>query len=117
MHFAGRRGVDPPCKLLDHVRDAILARHYSRRTEEAYVHWIRLFPRLGIADVMAKKTVAADTDNDFSCRPQRDSPGTRAGAGKRDRSRTNSSGVNAWRSSAQHALHQTAAGEIMPSRW
>jgi hypothetical protein len=25
------------------VRDAIRARHYSRRTEEAYVHWIRRY--------------------------------------------------------------------------
>jgi hypothetical protein len=25
-------------KLLDQVRDAIRARHYSRRTEEAYAH-------------------------------------------------------------------------------
>jgi integrase len=30
-------------KLLDRVRDAIRTRHYSRRTEEAYVHWIRRF--------------------------------------------------------------------------
>lgn len=30
-------------KLLDQVRDAIRARHYSRRTEEAYVHWIRKY--------------------------------------------------------------------------
>jgi len=28
-------------KLLDQVSGAIRARHYSRRTEEAYVHWIR----------------------------------------------------------------------------
>jgi integron integrase len=32
-----------PPKLLDRVRDAIRTRHYSRRTEEAYVHWIRRF--------------------------------------------------------------------------
>jgi len=32
---AGRR------RLLDRVRDAIRLRHYSRRTEEAYVGWIR----------------------------------------------------------------------------
>ncbi len=32
-----------PRKLLDQVRDAIRARHYSRRTEEAYVHWIRRY--------------------------------------------------------------------------
>jgi len=30
-------------KLLDRVRTAIRARHYSRRTEEAYVGWIRRF--------------------------------------------------------------------------
>ena len=29
-----------PPKLLDRVRDAIRLRHYSRRTEEAYVAWI-----------------------------------------------------------------------------
>jgi integrase len=28
-------------KLLDRVRHAIRARHYSRRTEKAYVHWIK----------------------------------------------------------------------------
>jgi integrase len=30
-------------KLLDRVREAIRTRHYSRRTEEAYVTWIRRF--------------------------------------------------------------------------
>ena len=33
---------EPP-KLLDRVRAAIRVRHYSPRTEEAYVHWIRRF--------------------------------------------------------------------------
>ena len=32
-----------PAKLLDRVRDAIRARHYSLRTEEAYVGWVRRF--------------------------------------------------------------------------
>jgi hypothetical protein len=32
-----------PRRLLDAVRDAIRLRHYSRRTEEAYVAWIRRF--------------------------------------------------------------------------
>jgi hypothetical protein len=32
-----------PPKLLDRVRTAIRTRHYSRRTEEAYVGWIRRF--------------------------------------------------------------------------
>jgi integrase len=30
-------------KLLDRVRAAIRMRHYSRRTEEAYTHWIRRY--------------------------------------------------------------------------
>jgi integron integrase len=35
----------PPAqpKLLDRVREAIRTRHYSPRTEQAYVHWIRRF--------------------------------------------------------------------------
>ena len=33
----------PKPRLLDRVRHAIRARHYSRRTEEAYVKWIRRF--------------------------------------------------------------------------
>lgn len=32
-----------PPKLLDQVRDAIRVRHYSIRTEDAYVHWIKRF--------------------------------------------------------------------------
>ena len=27
--------------MLDRVRECIRVRHYSRRTEEAYVHWIK----------------------------------------------------------------------------
>ena len=30
-------------KLLDRARDAIRTRHYSRRTEKVYVHWVRRF--------------------------------------------------------------------------
>ena len=30
-------------RLLEQVRGEIRARHYSRRTEDAYVHWIRRF--------------------------------------------------------------------------
>ena len=41
-------GQNPPAgapkpKLLDQVRQAIRARHYSLRTEEAYVAWIKRF--------------------------------------------------------------------------
>ena len=32
-----------PKKLLDQVRDAIRVKHYSIRTEEAYVTWIKRF--------------------------------------------------------------------------
>jgi hypothetical protein len=30
-------------KLLDQVREAIRTRHYSPKTEESYVHWIKRF--------------------------------------------------------------------------
>ena len=66
-------------KLLDRVRAAIRARHYSRRTEDAYVSWIRRYivfhgkrhPReLGAEDISAFVTwlaveqhVAASTQN------------------------------------------------------
>ena len=66
-------------RLLDVVREAIRARHYSRRTEETYVHWIKRFilfsgkrhPRdLGFAEVTAflndlatSRHVAAATQN------------------------------------------------------
>jgi integron integrase len=33
----------PPPKLLDQLRDAIRLRHYSIRTEETYVQWVRRF--------------------------------------------------------------------------
>jgi site-specific recombinase XerD len=65
-------------RLLDQVRQAIRIRHYSRRTEEAYVHWIRRFilfhgkrhPReLGAREVssflgwLADRRVSASTQN------------------------------------------------------
>jgi hypothetical protein len=33
----------PKPRLLDRVRQAIGARHYSHRTEKAYVHWIKRY--------------------------------------------------------------------------
>ena len=36
---------DRPRKLLDAVRETIRLKHYSPRTEEAYVHWITRFVR------------------------------------------------------------------------
>lgn len=66
-------------RLLDQVRAAIRVRHYSRRTEDTYVHWIRRFilfhakrhPReMGEREVTAfltylavDKNVAASTQN------------------------------------------------------
>jgi integrase len=68
-----------PPKLLDRVRAEIRARHYSRRTEDAYVQWIRRFilfhgkrhpTTLGADDVTAfvtalavRESVAASTQN------------------------------------------------------
>ena len=66
-------------KLLDRVRDAIRTRHYSRRTEVAYVTWIRRYvgfhqkahpSTLGAPDISAfltwlatKRHVSASTQN------------------------------------------------------
>ena len=59
-------------KLLDRVREAIQLKHYSPRTEEAYVSWIRRFilfhnkrhPReMGAAEIEAFLThLAVDRD-------------------------------------------------------
>ena len=35
--------TNPPRKLLDQVRDVLRVKHYSYRTEQAYVGWIRRF--------------------------------------------------------------------------
>jgi site-specific recombinase XerD len=40
--IAPHSGPSKP-KLLDQVRQAIRTRHYSYRTEKAYVHWIKRF--------------------------------------------------------------------------
>ena len=37
------RSETPKPKLLDHVRIALRSRHYSKRTEHTYVHWIKRF--------------------------------------------------------------------------
>jgi site-specific recombinase XerD len=65
-------------KLLERVRQAIRIRHYSRRTEQAYIAWIRRFivfhgkrhPReLGEREVtafvshLAERSVSASTQN------------------------------------------------------
>jgi integron integrase len=57
-----------PRKLLDRVRDAIRTRHYSRRTEEAYVLWIRRYivfhhkrhpSEMGVAEISRFLTLLA----------------------------------------------------------
>ncbi|MGH0030245.1 MAG: integron integrase [Myxococcota bacterium] len=69
----------PPPRLLDQLRDALRTRHYSLRTEQAYVGWVRRFilfhdkrhPKdMGSAEVVAFLThlategnVAASTQN------------------------------------------------------
>ena len=52
------RETAPKPRLLDRVRQAIEARHYSRRTEKAYVHWIKRYiffhvkhGRMGAAEI------------------------------------------------------------------
>jgi integron integrase len=72
---------EPPkrARLLDQVRDAIRRRHYSFRTEDTYVHWIKRFiffsdrrhpAELGAGEVTAflnylarERNVAASTQN------------------------------------------------------
>ena len=69
----------PKPRLLDRVREAVRTRHYSRRTEKAYVHWIRRFlffhdkrhpTEMGPAEISAflsslavRDRVAASTQN------------------------------------------------------
>ena len=66
-----------PKKLLDQYRDALRNRHYSLRTEETYISWVRQYilyhkkrhPReMGVAEIndfitylVNQKTVAAST--------------------------------------------------------
>ena len=68
-----------PKRLLDQVRDAIRLKHYSIRTEEAYVNWVKRYivfhgkrhpAEMGAPEIEAflthlavKETVAASTQN------------------------------------------------------
>lgn len=36
---------DNKLKLLDQLRESLRARHYSRRTEQSYCHWVKRFIR------------------------------------------------------------------------
>ena len=59
-------------KLLDRVRDAIRVKHYSIRTEQAYVNWIKRYiyfhnvrhpAEMGAAEVEAFLTYLAVNEN------------------------------------------------------
>src|SRR5437773_10451956 len=63
--------ASPKPKLLDRVRHAVRARHYSRRTEKAYVHWIKRYiffhgkrhpAEMGAAEITAFLTALAARD-------------------------------------------------------
>lgn len=76
--FLDKAAMSKP-KLLDQVREAIQVRHFSRRTEEAYIGWIRRFvlfhnkrhpSELGAVEIRAflshlatRRSVAASTQN------------------------------------------------------
>ena len=78
-HTEGAAAAPASPRLLDQVREVVRRRHYSYRTEETYLHWIKRFiyfsdkqhPReLGAADVTAflnhlvsERHVAASTQN------------------------------------------------------
>jgi integrase len=62
----------PPKKLLDQVRDAIRLKHYSYRTEQTYIQWIRRYilfhnkrhPKdMGVPEIEAFLTYLAKQEN------------------------------------------------------
>jgi len=61
-----------PRRLLDQVRETFRRKHYSHRTEESYVHWIKLYilfhnkrhPReMGSAEIEALPTHIATNEH------------------------------------------------------
>ncbi len=82
MNDAGDPHIKQP-KLLDQVREKILTLHYSRRTEQAYVFWIRRFilfhnkrhpkemagPEISqfLSHLAVQEKVAASTQNQALC--------------------------------------------------
>jgi len=42
-HSSGTPETAEKPKLLDRLREALRARHYSRRTEQTYCHWVKRF--------------------------------------------------------------------------
>jgi integrase-like protein len=73
VHETNAAGPPKP-RLFDRVREAVRARHYSRRSEKAYVHWIKRYiffhakrhpVEMGAAEVTAFLTSLA-VDNKVS---------------------------------------------------
>ena len=69
----GSRSPERPPRLLDQLRDRIRLKHYSRRTEQAYVQWVKRYiyfhgkrhpAELGKAEVEAFLTSLAVERND-----------------------------------------------------
>jgi integron integrase len=76
-------GGERPPKLLDQLREALRARHYSRRTEDSYTQWVKRFiffhhirhpAEMGETEINAflthlavKENVSASTQNQALC--------------------------------------------------
>jgi len=53
----------PPKKLLDQVRELIRRKHYSIRTEQAYVLWIKRYIEAFLTHLAVDLKVASSTQN------------------------------------------------------
>ena len=69
--LSSARPLGRTLRSLDRVRHAVRARHYSRRTEKAYVHWIKRYiffhgkrhpAEMGAAEITAFLTALAARD-------------------------------------------------------
>jgi len=83
MDDQGSGGGERPPKLLDQLREALRSRHYSRRTEESYCHWVRRYifhhrlrhpAEMGeleinafLSHLAARENVSASTQNQALC--------------------------------------------------
>src|SRR2546427_8913102 len=68
MSLAGGGTAPRAPKLLAQVRRAIRVRHYSRRTEEAYVQWIRRFVRFHGLKRSEEHTSELQSQSNLVCR-------------------------------------------------
>ena len=64
-----------PKKLLDQVQDTLRLKHYSIRTEQAYIHWIKRFilfhhkrhpNEMGVPEIEAFLTRLAVNENELA---------------------------------------------------